>query len=238
MWRRTLARLRNMPRWESSPVDVQCAHTKRVTPSRPVPDPAGPAAAEPVTGTGFDNMITDATAASSSVLVTDSCMRATCPVFLVCTRKSALYAGLNTSHAESTVAKTLRPLLFCSRAPFEMPKNKNEKAPAVRSRGGQLVLAEKMAGRVKDARESVKGKAVAADKGKGGRRAPETSDDSELEGSQSDNSSTVSSLVDIVTSQKPMPTEGEAAPRRPKPEKPEIEVTFHFSIFVHSHVLI
>ncbi len=53
--------------------------------------PAGPAAAEPVTGTGFDNMITDATAASSSVLVTDSCMRATCPVFFVCTRKSALY---------------------------------------------------------------------------------------------------------------------------------------------------
>jgi hypothetical protein len=61
MWRRTLARLRNMQRWESSPVEVQCAHTKRVT--RPVPDPAGPAAEEP--------MITDATAASSSVLVMD-----------------------------------------------------------------------------------------------------------------------------------------------------------------------
>ena len=32
MWRRTLALLRNMPRWDDSwPVDVQCAHTKRVT---------------------------------------------------------------------------------------------------------------------------------------------------------------------------------------------------------------
>ncbi len=79
MWRRTLARLRNMPRWESSPVDVQCARTKRVT--RPLPDPAGPAAAEPVTGTETDAMITNATAASSSVLVTD--ITACVPTYII-----------------------------------------------------------------------------------------------------------------------------------------------------------
>ncbi len=89
MWYRTLARLRNMQRWESTPVDVQCAHTKRVT--RPVQDPAGPAVAEPVAGTGTDAMITDATAASSSVLVTEiiACVPPAL-FFWFCTRMSAL----------------------------------------------------------------------------------------------------------------------------------------------------
>jgi hypothetical protein len=197
-----------------------------------VPDPAGPAAAEPVTGTGFDNMITDATAASSSVLVTDSCMRATCPVFLVCTRKSALYAGLNTSHAESIVAKTLPTL---SRARFEMPKPRHEEPAASKNgKGGQLAIATKMAGRHKDASEAIKVKAVPA-KGKVGKRTRDSSESSELGESESDNSSAVSSLA---LSQKPMHTEGEATKRRTKPDPPKIEVTFHFSIFVHSHVLI
>ncbi len=94
-----------------------------------------------------------------------------------------------------------------------------------------------MAGKVKDAREAVKVKAVPA-KSKGGKRARESSEGSGIDESESENSSAGSSLVDIGMSQKPMHTEGEATRRRTKPEPPKIEVTFHFSIFVHSHVLI
>ena len=131
--------------------------------------------------------------------------------------------------------KRCRPLLFCSRAPFDMPQQRHEKAPASKSRGGQLSLAAKMAGKVKDASEAIKFKEVAA-KGKVGKRTRDSSEASELEESESDNSSAVSSLVDLDFSQKP--TEGEPPRRRTKPDPPPVEVTFHFSIFVHSHVLI
>ncbi len=118
-----------------------------------------------------------------------------------------------------------------------MPQQRHEKAPASKSRGGQLVLAAKMAGKVKDARKAVKVKAV-VEKSKGGKRARESSEGSEIDESESENSSAGSSLVDLEMSQKPMHTEGEATQRRKKPEPPKIKVTFHFSIFVHSHVLI
>jgi hypothetical protein len=94
-----------------------------------------------------------------------------------------------------------------------------------------------MAGKVKDASEAIKVKAAAA-KGKVGKRARESSEGSGLEESESENSSAGSSLVDIEMSQKTMHTEGEATKRRKMPDPPKIEVTFHFSIFVHSHVLI
>ena len=114
-----------------------------------------------------------------------------------------------------------------------MPQQRPEKASAIKIRGGQLAIA----GRVKDASEAIKVKAVPA-KGKVGKRTRDSSDGSELEASESDNSSAVSSLVDLELSQKPMHTEGEAPRRRTKPDPPKIEVTFHSSIFVHSHVLI
>ncbi len=98
-----------------------------------------------------------------------------------------------------------------------------------------MAMATKMAGRHKDASEAIKVKAVPA-KGKVGKRTRDSSEASELEASESDNSSAASSLVDTEFSQKP--TEGEKPRRRTKPDPPKIEVTFHFSIFVHSHVLI
>ena len=133
-----------------------------------------------------------------------------------------------------SLQKRYRPLLVLG-----MPKQRHEKNPASKSgRGGQLTIASKMAGRVKEAREALKAKAVAP-KGKGGsKRALESPESSELEESESENSSAGSSLVDIELSQKPMDTEGEKTKRRTKPDPPKIEVTFHFSIFVHSHVLI
>jgi hypothetical protein len=119
-----------------------------------------------------------------------------------------------------------------------MPKPRHEEPAASKNgKGGQLAIATKMAGRHKDASEAIKVKAVPA-KGKVGKRTRDSSESSELEESESDNSSAVSSLVDIQLSQKPMHTEGEAPKRRTKPDSPKIEVTFHFSIFVHSHVLI
>ena len=98
-------------------------------------------------------------------------------------------------------------------------------------------MASKMAGKVKDAREALKAKSVAP-KGKGGKRARESSEGSELDASESENSSAGSPLVDIELSQKPMDTEGEKTKRRTKPDTPSVEVTCHFSVFVHSHLLI
>jgi hypothetical protein len=118
-----------------------------------------------------------------------------------------------------------------------MPQHRNERAPPVKSRGGQLAIAAKMAARVKDASGAIKVKPVAA-KAKVVKKAAGSSEGSEIDESESENSSAESSLHDIELSQKPMPTEGEAAQRRKKPDPPKIEVTFHFSIFVHSHVLI
>ena len=119
-----------------------------------------------------------------------------------------------------------------------MPQTKHEKALASKGgKGGQMTIASKMADKAKAASEARKVKAVAAKGGRGGKRARDSSD-SELEKSESENSSAGSSVVDVEMSQKPMHTEGEATKRRTPPEKPKIEVTFHFSIFVHSHVLI
>ena len=119
-----------------------------------------------------------------------------------------------------------------------MPQQRHEKNPASKSgKGGQLTIAARMAGKVKDASEALKVKAVAP-KGKVGKRARESSEGSGPDESESENSSAGSSLVDILVSQKPMHTEEEAPKRRKLPDPPKIEVTFHFSIFVHSHVLI
>ena len=133
-----------------------------------------------------------------------------------------------------SLQKRYRPLLVLG-----MPKQRHEKNPASKSgKGGQLTIASKMAGRVKEGNEALKAKAVAA-KGKGGsKRALESPESSELEESESENSSAGSSLVDILVSQKTMHTEEEAPKRRKLPDPPKIEVTCHFSIFVHSHVLI
>ncbi len=81
------------------------------TPSRPVPDPAGPAAAETVTGTGTDAMITDATAASSSVLVTDSCMRATCHFFCFACASRRYMVGCTRHMPSHPLQKRFRPLV-------------------------------------------------------------------------------------------------------------------------------
>jgi hypothetical protein len=217
-----------MPRWESSPVDVQCAHTKRVTPSRPVPDPAGPAVAELVTGTGTDNMITDATAASSSVLVTDShCMRATCTVFSFA-RASLRYMLGCTRHMPShPLQKRSRTLQGCARARFEMPKERA--APASKSgKGGQLTIAARMTDKVKAGSEALKVKEVAA-KDKGKKKADDSSEGSELEESEGAISSADSSLPDPECSQlKTKRTEGKKTKRRTKPATPLVEVTFHF----------
>ncbi len=142
-------------------------------------------------------------------------------------------SGLNTSHAESSVANTLPSP---SRARFEMPRPK-EAAASKGGKGGQLTIAAKMAAKHKAANEAIKVKAVAA-KGKGSKRACDSSEGSGLEESESENSSAESSLPDIECSQKTNHTEGEKTMRRTKPDTPIIEVTFHFSIFVHSHVLI
>jgi hypothetical protein len=227
MWCRTLARLRNMLRWESSPVDVQCAHTKRVTVTRPVPDPAGPgpaaAAAEPGPGTGTDAMITDATAASSSVLVTDSCMRATCPVFLVFTCKSALYVGLYTSHAKSSVAKTFQSPLVLGAMPTERPPAGKKKAK------GALAIAMRMGVKAKDGNEKARNNGGAV-KGKVKRQAKaaessaEGSELDELVESERENSSEESILDEPEVSQ--LKTK-----RRTKPATPLVEVTFSFFIF-------
>jgi hypothetical protein len=109
-----------------------------------------------------------------------------------------------------------------------MPKQRE--APASKGgKGGQLTIAAKMAEKHKAASQAVK--AVAA-KIKGGKRARDSSDESGLgEESEGEVSSAESSLPDPDCSQL-------KAQRRTKPEKPIIEVTFHFSIFVHSHVLI
>jgi hypothetical protein len=124
MWRYTLVRLRNMPRWESSPVDVQCTHTKRFT--RPVPDPAGPAAAEPVTGTGTDAMITDATAASSSVLVTDIIACVPSALFFLFARASPRVVHGTHRVIRYTISfRTLHPLHKVPSARFEMPRGRD-----------------------------------------------------------------------------------------------------------------
>jgi hypothetical protein len=67
MWRRTTAQLRNRPRLDSWPVEVQCAHTKRVTPP-PHPSPLA-LLALPATGTGaaLASLAMITTAASNSV---------------------------------------------------------------------------------------------------------------------------------------------------------------------------
>ncbi len=138
--------------------------------------------------------------------------------------------GCVTSHAESSVAKTL---LSPSRARFEMPKQRE--APAIkRGQGGQLTIAAKMAGKVKDASEALKVKAVAA-KGKSRKRTDDTSEGSGLEEeSEGEVSSAESSLPDPACSQsKAKHTQGETTKRRTKPDTPPVEVTFHFSIFVH-----
>jgi hypothetical protein len=120
-----------MRRWarESSPVDVQCAHTKRVTvtPSRPVPDPAGPAAAETVTGTGTDVMITDATAAR---------------------RESQRYMMGCTCHMPShPLQKRFSPLVFA--LVLSIMPQRREAPASKKGRGGQLAIATKMAGKPK-----------------------------------------------------------------------------------------
>ncbi len=142
--------------------------------------------------------------------------------------------GLNTSHAESSVAKTFQSP---SRARFEMPKPRE--APASKSdKGGQLTMATRMADRVKAGSEALKVKGVAA-KGKVTKRADDSSENSELEASEDEISSAESSLPDPDCSQlRTKRTEGEITKRRTKPDTPSVEVTFHFSIFVHSHVLI
>jgi hypothetical protein len=115
--------------------------------------------------------------------------------------------------------------------PKEAPASKN-------GRGGQLTMAAKMAQKVKAASEAIKVKGVAA-KGKGSKRADDSSEGSGLEESESEDSSAESSLPEPDCSQlKTKHTEGETTKRRTKPDTPIIEVTFHFSIFVHSHVLI
>ena len=141
---------------------------------------------------------------------------------------------MDTSHAESPVAKTLPSP---SRARFEMPPPREP--PAIkRGQGGQLTIAAKMAGKVKDASEALKVKGVAA-KGKSKKRADDSSEGSELEESEGEISSAESSLPDPACSQsKAKHTQEETTKRRTKHDTPPVEVTFHFSIFVHSHILI
>ena len=119
-----------------------------------------------------------------------------------------------------------------------MPRPK-EAAGSKGGKGGQLTLASRMAEKHKAASEALKVKGVAA-KGKGRKRADDSSEGSGLEeDSEGEVSSAESSLPDPECSQlKTKHTEGETTQRRTKPDKPIIEVTFHFSIFVHSHVLI
>ncbi len=70
MWRRTVARLRNRPWLDSLPVEVQWAHTKRVT--RPSPSVPWTAGTEAMTA-----------AASKSICPTDIiAYRANCTVFV------------------------------------------------------------------------------------------------------------------------------------------------------------
>ncbi len=117
-------------------------------------------------------------------------MRATCPVFSFA-RASRRYMGCNTSYAESSVAKTLQG---CARARFEMPKQRA--APTSKSgKGGQMTIAARMADKVKAGSEALKLKGVAA-KGKGNKRADDSSEGSGLEESEGEISSAESSLPD------------------------------------------
>ncbi len=118
-----------------------------------------------------------------------------------------------------------------------MPKPRE--APASKSgKGGQLTIAARMAEKHKAASEAIKVKGVAA-KGKGSKRADDSSEGSGLEESESEISSAESSLPDPECSQlKTKRTAGEKTKRRTKPDTPSVEVTFHFAIFVHSHILI
>jgi hypothetical protein len=79
MWRRTAARLRNRQWLDSLPVEVQGAHTKRVTRPSPSVSWTGPAAA----ATGTEAMTANATAASKNVSTADIiAYRTTCTVFV------------------------------------------------------------------------------------------------------------------------------------------------------------
>jgi hypothetical protein len=216
MWRRTLAWLRNMPRWESSPVEVQCAHTKRVT--RPVPDPAGPAAAEPVTGTGTDAMITDATAASSSVLVTDIIACVPLALFFWFARACRRYKVGCTRHMPShTLQKRFSPyvvalVLGLMPQQRELPAKKTMKQ-------GQMAIAAKMADKVKAGCERIKFKGGnGKGNGKRSEKADASSEHSELEASEGEISSADSSLPDPEVSQLKIK-------RRTKPATPLVEVT-------------
>ncbi len=116
-----------------------------------------------------------------------------------------------------------------------MPQQRQ--APASKNgKGGQLTIAARMAEKHKAASEAIKVKAVAA-KGKGRKRAEDSSEGSGLEeDSEGEISSAESSLPDPECSQlKTKRTAGVKTKRSPKPDTPLVEVTFHFSIFVHSH---
>ena len=117
-----------------------------------------------------------------------------------------------------------------------MPKERD--AP---SKKGQLAIASKMASKSKAGIEALKVKGGDA-KGKGKKKLQQTidrSEDSELEESEGESFSEDSHSHEPQVSQlKNKRTEGEKTKRRTKPETPSVEVTCHFSIFVHSHLLI
>ncbi len=114
-----------------------------------------------------------------------------------------------------------------------MPKERDS-AP---SKKGQLAIATKIAGKAKAGSEALKVKGADA-KGKG-KKAVDSSENSELEESEEEISSEDSTVHEPEVSQiKNKRTEGEKTKRRTKPDTPLVEVTCHFSIFVHSHLLI
>jgi hypothetical protein len=142
--------MRNMTRWKSSLVDMQGrAHMTRV--ARPLQDPAGPAAAEPVTGTGTDAMITDATAASSSVLVTDiiECVPpALFFLFARASRRCNLGCTRYIMMPSYTLPKQFQNPAWLPRARFEMPRDSERDSAAgtgKKGKSGAMANAAKMA---------------------------------------------------------------------------------------------
>ncbi len=141
--------MRNMTRWKSSLVDMQCrAHMTRV--ARPLQDPDGPAAAEPVTGTGTDAMITDATAASSSVLVTDiiECVPpALFFLFARASRRCNLGCTRYIMMPSYTLPKQFQNPAWLPRARFEMPRDSERDSAAgtgKKGKSGAMANAAKM----------------------------------------------------------------------------------------------
>jgi hypothetical protein len=117
-----------------------------------------------------------------------------------------------------------------------MPKERD----AALSKKGQLAIATKMAGKAKAGIEALKVKGVDAEgKGKKLQKAIDSSENSEVEESEDEISSEDSTLHEPAVSQiKIKRTEEEKTKRRTKPDTPSVEVPCHFSIFVHSHILI